>query len=122
MNTSMNNSMNDDNDTITIPADLMLSAMQDLTEATASLTALLVTAQKMNAAPRAARASFPTNRKILAHLRKEGSISPMEALVIFGIMRLAPAIHDLRAAGHEIKTDIRTDTQGKHYARYTLEA
>lgn len=66
------------------------------------------------------RASYRLNQAILKHLESGKSISPMEALVVHGCLRLAAAICDLRQAGHIIKTDIHHDTNGKQYARYSL--
>jgi len=76
--------------------------------------------EKVN--PRASRASHPVNQTALRHLKNRKTISPMEALATYGIMRLAPAIHDLRAAGYNIKTEIRQDAKGHRYARYELAA
>lgn len=68
------------------------------------------------------RASYRLNQAILKHLESGKSISPMEALVVHGCLRLAAAICDLRQAGHAIKTDIHRDSNGKQYARYSLTA
>src|SRR6478736_8881838 len=38
----------------------------------------------------------PLGKKILLHLRKRNSISPLEAFSTYGTMRLAAQIHDLR--------------------------
>lgn len=66
------------------------------------------------------RASYRLNQAILKHLESGKSISPMEALVVHGCLRLAAAICDLRQVGHNIKTDIHRDSNGKQYARYSL--
>jgi len=71
---------------------------------------------------RAARATAPVNKTVLKHLKARGSISPMEAIITYGVMRLAPAIHDLRAAGHNITTEMREDAKGHKYASYQLAA
>ena len=64
--------------------------------------------------------------KILRHLRDHGSITPMEAMQEYGIMRLAARISDLRRDGVMID---RTMVSGKNrygentsYASYTLAA
>lgn len=106
------------NNTMTTTTDTMSAIVQNLKEATTALSGLMATTAP--ATRRAPRASFPSNQKILAHLQKQGSITPMEALMNFGLFRLAASIHDLRNAGHDIRTDIRTDSAGKHYARYYL--
>ena len=60
--------------------------------------------------------SKPTQAaKILSHLNKHGSITPLEALNRYGCMRLAPRIKELREAGHAIKTD-----NSAGFATYTL--
>lgn len=55
---------------------------------------------------------------VLTHLSSRGSISPMEALVSYGIMRLAADIHRLRERGYGIETEIKRDEAGHKYARY----
>ena len=42
---------------------------------------------------------------ILYHLKIYGSITPLEALQEYGIMRLASRISDLKVQGHDIKSD-----------------
>lgn len=71
---------------------------------------------------RAPRATAPQAVAILKHLKTGKTISPMEAIVTYSIMRLAPAIHDLRCAGYRIESDIRKDAKGHRYARYSLAA
>ena len=60
------------------------------------------------------------NNMILDHLQDKGSITPAEALVSYGCMRLAARILELRESGHRIRTDIRQDGRGVRYARYQL--
>ena len=55
---------------------------------------------------------------VLRHLQRRGSISPMEALITYGIMRLAARIYDLRLDGVPITTYIKKDEGGHRYARY----
>ena len=57
---------------------------------------------------------------ILNHLHRKGSISPMEAMVVHGIHRLAARICDLKDAGHDIVSDTKRDVNGKVYAEYRL--
>ncbi|MCF6775258.1 helix-turn-helix domain-containing protein [Thiotrichales bacterium 19X7-9] len=55
---------------------------------------------------------------ILNHLKRHGSITPLEALNEYGCLRLGARIYDLRRQGIEIKIELsRSD---KHYAIYTL--
>lgn len=62
----------------------------------------------------------PLGKKIYLHLRKRGSISPLEAFSTYGTMRLAAQIHDLREAGVNIETVMKQDEEGQEYARYYL--
>lgn len=57
------------------------------------------------------------NKKILHHLKSNGSITPIEALNEYGCFRLAARIKDLRDEGHNILTEI-VSNDGKKYARY----
>lgn len=63
----------------------------------------------------------PSRRKVLAHLEEYGNISPRDALITYGIARLAPCIFDLREAGYNIVTEMRKDAADHPYARYFLE-
>lgn len=57
---------------------------------------------------------------ILEYMRKNGSITPMEALRwCDGCFRLAARISNLKDAGHKITT-VMTSENGKRYARYFL--
>lgn len=64
----------------------------------------------------------PQTRKVLTHLTSRGSISPLEALHVYGIYRLAACIHELRKIGLEINTTMKSDASGKHYAHYEVAA
>jgi len=61
------------------------------------------------------------NDTILQMLReRENGVTPMDALLEAGSMRLAARISDLRAAGHDIhRLDYRT-ANGRRVARYVL--
>ena len=63
--------------------------------------------------------------KILEHIKEHGSISPIEARVLYGVMRLASRVNDLRRRGHNITSEIVTGVDrngGKvRYAVYKLE-
>lgn len=52
---------------------------------------------------------------ILSHLSVHGSITPREALDLYGCFRLAARICELRKAGHVIDCDLSGG-----FARYTL--
>ena len=60
-------------------------------------------------------------QKILKHLSSGRSLSPLQALGLFGCYRLAGRIYDLKRAGHHIETIIKSDDQGRTYASYVLK-
>lgn len=64
-------------------------------------------------------------QRILKHLETVGSITPREALDLFGCMRIGARIWDLKRAGYPImKTmECRKNRNGERvtYARYTLK-
>lgn len=57
--------------------------------------------------------------KIKQHLLKGNSLTPLEALGVFGCFRLAARIEELRKQGMTIDTEVRKDAAGKKYARYS---
>lgn len=60
--------------------------------------------------------------RILKHLKEGKSITPLEALGVYGAYRLSAVIFDLRAAGYEIKTNLKNDGTGRQYAEYIMVA
>ena len=62
--------------------------------------------------------------KILRHMEEYGSITPLDALQEYGIMRLASRICDIKRAGVEVEKEIETakNRYGEpvRYARYRL--
>lgn len=46
--------------------------------------------------------------KIIRHLKTFGSISSLEAITEYGILRLASRIHDLKRQGYDIVSETRT--------------
>lgn len=60
------------------------------------------------------------NNSILEHLKNIGSITPLEALKLYGCFRLGARCYDLKKMGFNIKTEIVKDN-GKHFAKYSLE-
>jgi hypothetical protein len=60
------------------------------------------------------------NGRILAHLLGGNTITPLQAIGVFGAYRLAARIRELRLAGHKIKTSMKVDPNGKPYAEYSL--
>jgi hypothetical protein len=67
---------------------------------------------------------MPTqNKRVLTHLKREGSITALQAMRLYGVMRLAARIDELRRRGHNIVTDMVDHRQGRparRYARYRL--
>ncbi len=61
------------------------------------------------------------NHQIAAYLMRGGSITPIDALKMFGCFRLSARIADLRRSGYRIKTKLVTE-KGKTFASYRLEA
>lgn len=59
---------------------------------------------------------------ILAHLRDKGSITPLQALRLYGSLRAGARIYDLRRKGHQIVTAfVPVGRDGrKHVAEYRL--
>lgn len=56
---------------------------------------------------------------ILEHLRKGNSLTPIEALNLFGCFRIAARVLELKKQGHNIKTE--TIKKGKKsFASYKL--
>ena len=63
--------------------------------------------------------------RILRHMKDYGSISSLEAMNEYGIMRLASRINDLRAQGiasvSEVKTGKNRYGEDTHFAVYKLK-
>lgn len=63
--------------------------------------------------------------KILNHLKTNGSITPLEAMSEYGIMRLASRISDLKDQGYKIRSAIVSSRNRNgdkvHYSVYSLE-
>jgi hypothetical protein len=57
---------------------------------------------------------------ILAHLKNGKSLTSIECLELFGSLRLAARVHDLRELGHNIAMVKIETTSGKRVGRYTL--
>ena len=64
------------------------------------------------------------SKKILAFLKAGGSLSPLEALTMFGCGRLGARIYDLKKQGYTFVTSAEVhrgpDGEYKCYARYRL--
>ena len=54
---------------------------------------------------------------IINHINQYGSITPLEALTRYGIMRLASRVSELRSEGIDIVSDLKMH-DGRRYASY----
>lgn len=59
------------------------------------------------------------SQSILDYLKAGNSLTPLEALRLFGCMRLGARIWDLSKQGYKIKSELQKDN-GKHFAKYSL--
>ena len=59
---------------------------------------------------------------ILAALQRGQTITALLALQLFGCLRLAARINDLREEGFQITTSFSKGLGGKRYAYYSMEA
>lgn len=60
-------------------------------------------------------------KRILAYMQAGNRITPYDALVRFGSLRLGARIADLRAEGHEIKSEFVTTPTGKRVKSYWIQ-
>ena len=58
---------------------------------------------------------------IIRHLAKYGSITQLEALAKYSIMRLAARITELKNKGYNISSELIRMSDGAKYSRYKLE-
>ena len=62
-------------------------------------------------------------KRIFEYMNAGNSITPLDALHLFGCMRLGARIYELKQEGHVINTSmIKDDATGARYARYSLRA
>ena len=57
---------------------------------------------------------------VYKHLKSSHHLTQLEALGVYGIYRLAPRVHELRAKGVPIKTEYMSDGKGRQYAQYSI--
>jgi hypothetical protein len=62
----------------------------------------------------------PQAKTVLRHLIAGKRITPMKALVIYGISRLASCIHEIRRVGYCVDCTMNSDEQGHRYASYMM--
>ena len=65
--------------------------------------------------------SASQNKQIAAWLNSGNTITSLEALKLFGCMRLASRINDLRQRGMDIVTEKVITSTGKLVAQYSLK-
>ena len=58
--------------------------------------------------------------KILLYLKEGNKITGMDALNLFGCWRLGARIHNIRAMGFNVKTDLITTSTKKVIAEYSM--
>lgn len=63
--------------------------------------------------------------RIIRHIQDYGSITPLEAMQEYGIMRLASRMCDIKRAGYNVRREMVTGRnrygESTTYARYFLE-
>lgn len=71
------------------------------------------------------RAKMTQHKRIMRHLRKYGTLTSMEAISLYGIMKLSTRISELRARGERIETVMRKGLnrygEPVRYAEYHLQ-
>ena len=61
------------------------------------------------------------NKQILRHLQSGRPITSLEAIRLFGCLRLSGRIYDLRKIGHPILSKRVSTLTGKHIAEYRYD-
>lgn len=64
--------------------------------------------------------SLSQAKRILAYMKAGNRITPIDALNLYGCFRLGARIADLRADGHEIKSEFVTTPNGKRVKSYWI--
>ena len=60
-------------------------------------------------------------QRILEYLKNGNSLTPLDALQLFGCFRLSGRIWDLKRDGYDIKsTIIKDENTGKYYSKYWI--
>lgn len=62
----------------------------------------------------------PQAQRVLKHLKKHKTITPLEAIGVYGIYRLGARVYELRQAGIKVLTKYMRDEMKRPYARYSL--
>lgn len=58
--------------------------------------------------------------RIIRHLESGKSITPLQALNLFGCLRLSARIYDIRDLGYKIKSEPYRTPEGKIVSKYSL--
>lgn len=74
----------------------------------------------MNEQKMAAAEKRSQKLKILEYLKEGGELTALKALNLFGCLRLAARIADIREMGYEIQRDWMETTDGTRVAVYTM--
>lgn len=67
------------------------------------------------------REKMSQNQSILKYLRAGNSLTGLDALKLFGTMKLASRISEIRDEGIEIKDKVIHGENKKHYKKYWIE-
>ena len=59
------------------------------------------------------------NERILRYFKSGGTLTSLEALELFGCMRLGARVFDLKREGHDIRA-MNEGRKGKHWTRYFM--
>jgi hypothetical protein len=59
-------------------------------------------------------------QQVLTHMKHHGTITPLQAMNLYGCMRLAARVHDLKCKGHSIEVIKWRTSSGKDVAKYRL--
>jgi hypothetical protein len=59
-------------------------------------------------------------QQILNHLQLGKTITPLEALDLYGCLRLGARIWDIKQLGYDVNTKIKVVGQHKHVAEYSF--
>lgn len=57
---------------------------------------------------------------VLAYLREGNSLTPMDALRLFGSMRIGARIYELKQEGYDVRSELIKLPSGKIVAQYSL--
>ena len=62
------------------------------------------------------------NEAVLNHLMTGRSITPLEALGLYGVFRLAARVFELKDMGVNVQKVTKVDINGKQYAEYSVDS